>query len=194
MINELYNVFDELITSISMSANQHVEEFMAIYPYYTFLKSRNIEGHLNKTNKAYFNELGEYLDVTYKVFEDGGMLSDELSLEENDITKNAPQEFLDQDINDIFIQIVMSLVAIDFYIGNYGHAIECMWAINDVDSDINAGIVEILKGARTKGILVEHFVMLASLALDLEEKDRIKNKFIDIRGRAKHANYYRGNL
>lgn len=180
LINESYDLFEELIDKIG--TNMDAGGPLVVRPYMVFLDNKKIRDFLDNDKKERFFDLNMYVEELYNGM--GRALEDDMpEWEEISIEDNLPEEMLNQDVDLSFFQIVSSLIALDFGTGDYLHALEALSAASEVNENYVPSVIAILRDSEFKDGMVDTILSLCGLILDIEQKDRIKNKFIDLKKR-----------
>lgn len=180
LINNSYDLFEELIDKVGMDSESGGP--LVVKPYLVFLDNKGVKEFLDDEKKERFEDLNMYVDELFNNI--GEMLDDEMpAWEEISIEDNLPEGMLNQDVDLAFFQVVSSLIAFDFGSGNYLHALEALSAASEIDERYVPSVVALLRESEFKDDMVSTILSLCGLILDIEEKDRIKNKFIDLKKR-----------
>lgn len=180
LINESYDLFEELVDKIG--TNMDIGGPLVVKPYLVFLDNKNLRDLLDDEKKERFFELNIYVDELYN--EMGRALEDDMpEWEEISIEDNLPEEMLTQDVDLAFFQVISSLIAFDFGTGDYLHALEALSAASEINEGYVQSVVALLRESEFKDGMVDTILSLCGLILDIEQKDRIKNKFIDLKRR-----------
>lgn len=180
LINNSYDLFEELVDKVGMDAESGGP--LVVKPYLVFLDNKGVRECLDDEKKERFADLNMYVDELFNNMSE--MLDDEMpAWEEISIEDNLPEEMLNQDVDLAFFQVVSSLIAFDFGSGNYLHALEALSAASEIDEKYVPSVVALLRESEFKDDMVSTILSLCGLILDIEEKDRIKNKFIDLKKR-----------
>lgn len=185
-INSFFDIFEELIYSVTVNTNPGTNEG-ALYtkPYIEYLSDNGIDAHLQGNQKNRFRALKEFTenayDEAYESLEESG--ENVPSHEDLSIAKNIPEELKNQDINTMFYNIVATLITLDFRSGNYAHAVEASSAAAEVETDIIVLVVEKIRESDFKDYFSDVVGMLVGILLDVEDTNRIKTSYVDIRKR-----------
>lgn len=182
LINDSFEIFSELITNFSESIRKE-EAIVHSKAYMDFLNNNNFIEFLNEENLDTFNLLVEFNNNAYKTIleeykEENS--ENELINAKNEITNSI--NIGDSTVEEIYLNVLSVLIALDFYFGNYEHAFEMLSAAESIDESIPVRTLSILKNDTEFVDRFEDCVFsLIVLLLDFKEKDRLKTSLLDIR-------------
>lgn len=180
LINECFYVFHELMIVITEDTISG-DGILITKPYMVHLEDKGMADALAPELKRDFEDLSYYINQKYEDF--CNEAEEKPDWDKISIQNNAPEDFLNQDLDAVFFQTLAALIVFDFRRGAFLHAIECLHVVSENDENIINVVINMIRNDDFKDEFIQSVFMLAALALDIEGKSRIKNDFLDIRKR-----------